>query len=53
MNADMPGLAVNRVSVTYRNGHTALRDATFSVPHGSIAALGASTVRENRRCLKR
>lgn len=39
MNADMPGLAVNRVSVTYRNGHTALRDATFSVPRGSIAAL--------------
>jgi hypothetical protein len=39
MNADMPGLAVNRVSVTYRNGHTALRDASFSVPRGSIAAL--------------
>lgn len=39
MNADMPGLSVNRVSVTYRNGHTALRDATFSVPRGSIAAL--------------
>lgn len=39
MNADMHGLAVNRVSVTYRNGHTALRDATFSVPRGSIAAL--------------
>ena len=39
MSADMPGLAVNRVSVTYRNGHTALRDATFSVPRGSIAAL--------------
>ena len=39
MSADMPGLAVNQVSVTYRNGHTALRDATFSVPRGSIAAL--------------
>ncbi|WP_304622738.1 MULTISPECIES: manganese/iron ABC transporter ATP-binding protein [unclassified Pantoea] len=30
---------VNQVSVTYRNGHTALRDATFSVPASSIAAL--------------
>ena len=39
MTADLPGLSVNRVSVTYRNGHTALRDATFSVPRGSIAAL--------------
>ena len=25
--------------MTYRNGHTALRDATFQVPGGSIAAL--------------
>jgi manganese/iron transport system ATP-binding protein len=25
--------------VTYRNGHTALRNASFSVPGGSIAAL--------------
>nr|WP_318383756.1 manganese/iron ABC transporter ATP-binding protein [uncultured Enterobacter sp.] len=34
-----PGLIVENVTVTYRNGHTALRDATFSVPRGSIAAL--------------
>ncbi|MBN9023145.1 MAG: manganese/iron ABC transporter ATP-binding protein [Rhizobiales bacterium] len=33
------GLAVEDVTVTYRNGFTALRDATFSVPTGSIAAL--------------
>lgn len=33
------GLAVEGITVTYRNGHTALRDATFSVPKGSIAAL--------------
>lgn len=39
MSTDIAGLAVNQVSVTYRNGHTALRDATFSVPRGSIAAL--------------
>lgn len=32
-------LTVNDVSVTYRNGHTALRQASFSVPAGSIAAL--------------
>ena len=33
------GIKVSGVTVTYRNGHTALRDATFSVPGGSIAAL--------------
>lgn len=33
------GIVVSDVTVTYRNGHTALREATFSVPGGSIAAL--------------
>ena len=33
------GIVVSDVTVTYRNGHTALRNATFSVPGGSIAAL--------------
>jgi len=33
------GLRVADVTVTYRNGHTALRDAQFSLPRGSIAAL--------------
>lgn len=33
------GIAVSEVTVTYRNGHTALHDATFHVPGGSIAAL--------------
>lgn len=32
-------ITLNQVTVTYRNGHTALRDATFQVPGGSIAAL--------------
>ncbi|ATF48326.1 manganese/iron transporter ATP-binding protein [Citrobacter werkmanii] len=32
-------ISVNQVTVTYRNGHTALRAATFQVPGGSIAAL--------------
>lgn len=32
-------ITVNQLTVTYRNGHTALRDATFQVPGGSIAAL--------------
>lgn len=32
-------ITVDRVTVTYRNGHTALRDTTFQVPGGSIAAL--------------
>lgn len=34
-----PGIIVENVTVTYRNGHTALRDTSFTVPRGSIAAL--------------
>ena len=34
-----PGLVVDNVTVTYRNGHTALRKASFSVPRGTITAL--------------
>jgi len=37
--AQTAGISVSDVTVTYRNGHTALRSATFSVPGGSIAAL--------------
>lgn len=33
------GLVVDHVTVTYRNGVTALRDSSFIVPTGSIAAL--------------
>jgi manganese/iron transport system ATP-binding protein len=33
------GIAVNGITVTYRNGHTALRDASFSIPQGTITAL--------------
>lgn len=33
------GLMVKDVTVTYRNGHTALVDAGFSIPRGSITAL--------------
>ena len=33
------GLRVENITVTYRNGHTALRDATFSLPTGTITAL--------------
>ena len=33
------GLVIDDVSVTYRNGHTALFDMSFSVPRGSITAL--------------
>ena len=40
-------------SPSRRNGHTALRDASFSVPRGSIAALVGLTARVNPRCLKR
>lgn len=33
------GITANDVTVTYRNGHTALYDATFEVPLGTITAL--------------
>ncbi|MEQ6203062.1 manganese/iron ABC transporter ATP-binding protein [Sulfitobacter sp. HNIBRBA2951] len=33
------GIRARDVTVTYRNGHTALRDATFDVPTGTITAL--------------
>ncbi len=33
------GLSVSRATVTYRNGHTALRDASFEIPTGTITAL--------------
>ena len=33
------GLNVSNVTVTYRNGHTAIRDASFTLPRGTIAAL--------------
>ncbi len=36
---DHPGLSANRVTVTYRNGVTALHDATFAVPTHTITAL--------------
>ncbi|EPX82041.1 manganese/iron ABC transporter ATP-binding protein [Salipiger mucosus] len=33
------GIRAEGLTVTYRNGHTALRDASFSVPEGTITAL--------------
>ena len=33
------GLVARNITVTYRNGHTALRDASFAIPKGSISAL--------------
>lgn len=35
----MNGIVARDVTVTYRNGHTALWDANFDVPRGSITAL--------------
>ena len=34
-----PGIISHNVTVTYRNGHTALRDASFEIPTGTITAL--------------
>ncbi len=35
----MSGISVNQISVTYRNGHTALTNASFELPTSTIAAL--------------
>ena len=37
--APKPGIDVRGVTVTYRNGMTALRNASFSIPRGTITAL--------------
>ncbi len=33
------GIAIDNVTVTYRNGHTALAEASFAIPRGTITAL--------------
>lgn len=33
------GIDVRGITVTYRNGHTALHDASFAIPRGTITAL--------------
>lgn len=33
------GISASHITVTYRNGHTALRDSSFETPKGSITAL--------------
>ncbi len=35
----MDGIIADDVTVTYRNGHTALRHASFAIPRGTITAL--------------
>jgi manganese/iron transport system ATP-binding protein len=37
--ASRAGIAVDDITVTYRNGHTAIRNATFALPRGTITAL--------------
>jgi len=41
MNTQMNivGISASHITVTYRNGHTALRDSSFETPTGSITAL--------------
>ncbi|KRW97985.1 manganese/iron ABC transporter ATP-binding protein [Paracoccus sp. PXZ] len=36
---DAPGIEVSNLTVAYRNGFTALRDASFTVPQSSVTAL--------------
>ena len=36
---DQPGISAHDVTVTYRNGMTALWDASFDVPRGTVTAL--------------
>ncbi len=37
--SEEPGLSVRDLTVTYRNGHTALHGASFEIPRGTITAL--------------
>lgn len=39
MTPDQSGICAANVTVTYRNGHTALWDASFEIPRGTITAL--------------
>ncbi len=36
---DEVGIIADAITVTYRNGHTALRDASFAIPKSTISAL--------------
>ncbi|MCC4264487.1 manganese/iron ABC transporter ATP-binding protein [Oceanimonas baumannii] len=38
-SSDGAGMVVSGITVTYRNGHTALHDASFHLPLGTVAAL--------------
>lgn len=38
-NQQSIGISVRDLTVTYRNGHTALRDASFEIPTGTITGL--------------
>ena len=39
MNTHSSGITVNDVTVTYRNGYTALKNTSFEIPKGTITAL--------------
>ncbi len=39
MSEDGGGIDVRDLTVTYRNGHTALRNASFEIPRGTVTAL--------------
>lgn len=39
LDHDGAGISVNGATVTYRNGHTALKDASFRIPTATITAL--------------
>ncbi len=38
-DGDGSGITVRDLTVTYRNGHTALRNASFEIPRGTVTAL--------------
>jgi len=39
VSSEIAGIHAEDVTVTYRNGHTALRDVSFSIPNSTICAL--------------
>lgn len=38
-NINVTGIKADNLSVTYKNGHTALWDSSFEIPRGTITAL--------------
>ena len=50
--SSVEGITASAVTVTYRNGHTALHNANFNIPPGSITGLVGVNGAENQHFSK-